>query len=167
MKTLIPSIGPLAYKTLMAQLGLTQAEVAGRTGEDRSSVANYLRLLDLTKPAQEMVADGRLSMGHAKILAGVSDALEQERLANLVVSQSLSVRNLERYIQEASTPKQRTEVGPSAHVVDLEKSLTQQLGMRVQVRGSRAKGKGKLILHYASLDQFDDLVLKLGVSVPS
>jgi ParB family transcriptional regulator, chromosome partitioning protein len=83
-----------AYRTLMTQLGLTQAELATRTGEDRSSVANYLRLLDLNESVQTMVVDGTLSMGHAKILAGVADKEEQTRLAEIVVNQSLSVRNL-------------------------------------------------------------------------
>jgi len=156
-----------AYKTLMGQLGLTQAEIASRTGEDRSSVANYLRLLDLAAPVQAMVSDGRLTLGHAKILAGISDASEQERLAHLVANQNLSVRNLERHIQEGAQAKPRTEVLVTPHVIDLEKSLSQQLGLRVQVRSSRSKGKGKMILHYASLDQFDDLVLRLGINAPS
>ena len=154
-----------AYRTLMDQLGLTQAELAGRLGEDRSTIANHLRLLDLASPVQAMIVDGRLSLGHAKILAGVSDILEQERLANLVVSQELSVRNLERLLQEGTT---RPAPAPapqssSAHLQALEKSLSRQLGMRVQLRSAAKKGKGRLILHYATLDQFDDLLNRLGV----
>ena len=154
-----------AYRTLMNQLGLTQAELAGRLGEDRSSIANHLRLLDLAEPVQAMVSDGRLSLGHAKILAGVADILEQERLANLVVSQGLSVRNLERLLQENAvpTPKAAVPANSSAHLQDLEKSLSRQLGMRVQIRSGAKKGRGRLILHYASLDQFDELLGRLGV----
>ncbi len=59
----------------MDQLGLTQAELAGRMGEDRSSIANYLRLLDLSEGVRTLVRDGRLSLGHAKLLAGVSEAI--------------------------------------------------------------------------------------------
>ncbi|MDB5172593.1 MAG: parB-like partition protein [Phycisphaerales bacterium] len=153
----------LAYRTLMAQLGLTQAELAGRMGEDRSSIANYLRLLELAEPVQTMVIDGRLSMGHAKILAGVSDKSDQERLANLVVNQSLSVRNLERQLQDIPSTSARTPTPLSPHIADLEKSLAQQLGMRVQVRSGAKKGQGKLIVHYATLDQFDDVLSRLGV----
>ncbi|HEY8751799.1 MAG TPA: ParB/RepB/Spo0J family partition protein [Tepidisphaeraceae bacterium] len=157
-----------AYRTLMSQLGLTQAEMAGRLGEDRSTIANHLRLLDLAEPIQAMLVDGRLSLGHAKILAGVPDILEQQRLANLVVTQELSVRNLERLMSEAAsaTPATpRAGAAPSsAHQVDLEKSLTRQLGLRVQLRTAAKKGKGRLILHYASLDQFDELLSRLGVS---
>lgn len=153
-----------AYRTLMNQLGLTQAELAGRMGEDRSSVANHLRLLDLAEPVQAIVSDGRLSLGHAKLLAGVSDILEQERLANVVLSQGLSVRNLERMLQEGTQRTKAPEpAAPSAHLQDLEKSLSRQLGLRVQLRAGAKKGRGKMILHYATLDQFDELMNRLGV----
>jgi ParB family chromosome partitioning protein len=155
-----------AYRALMNQLGLTQAELAGRMGEDRSSIANYLRLLDLPVPVQELLHNGQLSMGHAKVLAGISDPLEQERLSNLVVSQSLSVRNLERQIEQAGElPSVRSAAAPSPHYQELEKSLSQQLGTRVQLRSSANKKKGRLILHYTSLDQFDKLLSRLGVDV--
>ena len=149
------------YRTLLDQLGLTQAELSARLGEDRSSIANFLRLLDLAEPVQALVREGRLSMGHAKLLAG-AERSEQERLANLVVAQELSVRNLERLLAGtpvATAPKASTA---SPHVQDLEKTLARQLGMRVQVK-SMKKGKGRLVIHYASLDQFDELLGRLGV----
>jgi ParB family transcriptional regulator, chromosome partitioning protein len=156
----------LGYKALITQLGLTQSELAGRLGEDRSSIANYLRLLDLSEPVREKVRSGELTLGHAKILAGVPDILEQQRLADLVVSQGLSVRNLERLLNDGPKTPTPRESSPSAHLQDLERSLSRQLGMRVQVRsGSSGKGRGKLILHYASLDQFDELLGRMGVSV--
>jgi ParB family chromosome partitioning protein len=154
-----------AYRTLLGQLGLTQAELAGRIGEDRSTIANHLRLLDLAEPVQAMVSDSRISLGHAKILAGVSDLAEQERLANLVVDQGLSVRNLERLMQSSTRPTvpPATVTTTSAHVQDLEKSISRQLGLRVQLRSGAKKGRGKLILHYGTLDQFDELLGRLGV----
>jgi ParB family transcriptional regulator, chromosome partitioning protein len=152
------------YRVLMDQLGLTQIELAGRMGEDRSSIANYLRLLDLSEGVRTLIRDGHLSLGHAKLLAGVSNPSEQQRLADIVVAQGLSVRNLERLLQTANQPVAARKTASSpAHIQDLEKSLARQLGMRVDVR-SVAKGKGRLILHYASLDQFDDLLQKLGVT---
>jgi len=157
-----------AYRTLISQMGLTQSELASRIGEDRSSVANFLRLLDLAEPVKTMIRDGRLSLGHAKIIAGVPDVLEQQRLAELVTTQGLSVRNLERLIQQGPTSLPTTRAAgaaPSPHVQDLEKNLSRQLGMRVQVRSSAKKGRGKLILHYSTLDQFDGLMQRLGVSV--
>jgi len=158
----------LAYKSLMTQLGLTQAELASRLGEERSSIANYLRLLDLQPAVQTMVANGELSLGHAKVLAGVSDPADQERLAKIVVGQSLSVRNLERQILQgsgASSAPARAVPPAAAHYQELEKNLSRELGLRVQLRPAAKKGKGRLILHYGSLDQFDQLVNKLGVNV--
>jgi len=155
-----------AYRTLMDQLGLTQAELAGRLGEDRSTIANHLRLLDLADPVREHLTAGRLTFGHAKLLAGVADVLEQQRLAELVVSQDLSVRNLERLIQSPGNPAAtKAAATPSAYIADLEKNISRQLGMRVQVRRSGSKGKGRLVVHYGSLDQFDQLVAKLGVTI--
>jgi len=151
------------YRTLLDQLGLTQAELAVRLGEDRSSIANFLRLLDLAPPVRDLVRDARLSVGHAKLLASISDPAQQLRLANLVTTQDLSVRNLERLLQQGGATPPSPRPAASAHIQDLEKNLSRQLGMRVQLR-SAAKGKGRLTIHYASLDQFDDLLAKLGVS---
>ncbi|MDQ3441533.1 MAG: ParB/RepB/Spo0J family partition protein [Planctomycetota bacterium] len=151
------------YRTLLDQLGLTQAELSARLGEERSSIANFLRLLDLAEPVQTLVREGRLSAGHAKLLAGVSDTVEQERLAHLVVGQELSVRNLERLLTGAPAPVAAKALPGSAHALDLEKSLARQLGMRVQLKEARKKGKGRLVIHYASLDQFDELLNRLGV----
>ena len=150
------------YRTLLDQLGLTQAELASRLGEDRSSIANFLRLLELAPGVQELVRAGRLSTGHAKLLAGVQESVEQERLANLVVTQDLSVRNLERLLAGAPTPTPTKGANATAHVLDLEKTLARQLGMRVQIRTMK-KGKGRLVIHYASLDQFDELLGRLGI----
>jgi ParB family transcriptional regulator, chromosome partitioning protein len=150
------------YRSLMDQLGLTQAELAGRMGEDRSSIANFLRLLDLAEPVRQMVREGRLTFGHAKLLAGVDELLEQQNLAETVLAQGLSVRNLERLLQSAANPtSDRKPIASIAHLLDLEKSLARQLGMRVQIR-SVGKGRGRLVLHYSSLDQFDELLQKLG-----
>jgi ParB family chromosome partitioning protein len=154
-----------AYRALIDQLGLTQAELAVRLGEDRSSIANFLRLLDLAEPVKGMVRDGRLSLGHAKILAGVADVLEQERLAKMVLSQELSVRNLERAVQAPAGATAAKPQAASAHLQELEKSFARQLGMRVQIRAGANKSKGRVIIHYASLDQFDALQEKLGLAV--
>jgi ParB family transcriptional regulator, chromosome partitioning protein len=154
-----------AYRTLMDQLGLTQAELATRLGEERSTIANYLRLLDLSPFVIEMVRANHLSLGHGKLLAGVTDPKRQQELAQLALSQELSVRNLERIIETpANEPKPATPARePSPHIRDLEKTITSTLGMRVQLRAGGQKGKGKLVIHYANLDQFDLLLERLGV----
>jgi ParB family chromosome partitioning protein len=152
-----------SYRALIGQLGLTQAELAARLGEDRSSIANYLRLLDLAPSVRELIRIGKISLGHAKLLAGVDDPPEQQRLAELVVGQELSVRKLEAMIQEGSEVSDKAPGKPaSAHIQDLERSISRQIGMRAQVQ-SGAKGKGRLVIHYASLDQFDELMNRLGI----
>ena len=154
-----------AYKILLDHLGLTQTELAGRIGEDRSTIAHFLRLLEMPESVQTLVGDGRLSMAHAKVLGGVVDPAEQQRLGELAAAQSLSVRNLERLVQGDASAGKPAAPPPaaSAHVKDLERSLSRQLAMRVQVRASRKKGHGRLVFHFTSLDQFDELMGKLGV----
>jgi ParB family chromosome partitioning protein len=152
-----------AYRALIEQLGLTQAELATRIGEDRSSIANYTRLLDLTEPVQDLVRDGKLSMGHAKILAGVTDPIHQQELAERIAGEGLSVRNLERILEQVQPPATKPPAAePSAHIRDLERNIASQLGLRVQLRSAAQKGKGRLVIHYASLDQFDQLLERLG-----
>jgi ParB family transcriptional regulator, chromosome partitioning protein len=154
-----------AYRTLISQLGLTQVELATRLGEDRSVIGHFVRLLDMAEPVRELVRIGKLSLGHAKLLARVEDLLEQQRLAELCVTQDLSVRNLERMLAGQETQAAPTRApSVSAHLLDLEKSIARQLGMRVQVRSNK-KGKGKMVIHYANLDQFDDLIKRMGVKI--
>jgi ParB family chromosome partitioning protein len=87
-------------------------------------------------------------------------------LANVVVAQELSVRNLERMLSEQANPQAaRTVASQSVHVLDLERSIARQIGMKVQVKSSAGKGRGRLVIHYATLDQFDELLRKLGVTV--
>jgi ParB family chromosome partitioning protein len=157
-----------SYRSLMSQLGLTQAELAGRLGEDRSTIANYLRILDLSDAVRLCVRQGVISLGHAKILASITDPIEQERICHLVIKQDLSVRNLERLTQSGGVPDtaKKQVTPPSAHLQELERSITRHLGLRAQVRTQAKKGKGKLIIHYGNLDQFDELMKRIGVAIP-
>lgn len=154
------------YRTLIDQLGLTQAELSLRLGEDRSTIANHLRLLDLAPDVVDQIRQGDLSLGHAKVLAGIDDPAEQARLGKLAASQELSVRNLERLI---ATPTSTTKpaagtASSSAHIRDLEVNLTKQLGLRVQIRASANKLKGKVVIHYQTLDEFDAFMAKVGLN---
>lgn len=153
------------FRQLMEQLGLTQAELATRLGLERSSIANHLRLLELAEPVQKRVREGKLSLGHAKVLAGLADLGEQARLAELVVAQDLSVRNLERLLASPATPPApRASAATPAHLREVETSISRQLGLRVQMRAA-SKTKGRLVIHYRSLDEFDALIQRLGVKL--
>ena len=156
----------LAYRTLVQQLGLTHAELAARLGEDRTAITHFLRLLDLAEPVQEHIRTGKLTFGHGKVLAQLP-ADEQVRLAERVISQGLSVRNLERIKEEEKAGKappgsSSPPAAPSAHIKDLETRLSHHLGVRVQVKWAPKRGKGKVILIYDNLDQFEHLKDRLG-----
>jgi ParB family chromosome partitioning protein len=153
-----------AYKSLLDQLGLSHGELANRLGVERSSVSNHLRLLELPVAVQELLRVEELTLGHAKVLAGVADALEQERLGKLVVSQQLSVRNLEQVIHKAEPAKKEKSPSISAHLRELERKITSQLGLKVGVKAKK-NGSGRLVINYKNLGQFDDLMRRLNLVV--
>ncbi len=156
------------YQAILQTIGLTQHELADKLGEQRSSIANHLRLLELCPDAQDLIVAGKLTLGHAKVLASLPNLADQARLANLVGAQDMSVRRLEELVQVALTPvkeQKPAEAAKSAHVAELERSLSRQLGLRVQVQSGSKKSTGRVVLHYSSLDQFDELLNRLGVTV--
>jgi ParB family transcriptional regulator, chromosome partitioning protein len=153
-----------AYKSLIEKLGLTQAELAQRLGEDRSGIANHLRLLDLVDPVQALIRDGKLQLGHGKVLAGISQKLDQERLALMAASQDMSVRRLEELVANRAQTSAASAANSSAYLTDLERNISRQLGLKVNIRTARnKKGKGRLIIHYNTLDEFDRITGMLGV----
>ena len=159
-----------AYRTLQKQLGLTQAELAERTGEDRSTVANHLRLLDLADSVRDLVRNGDLPLGHAKVLAGVADEEDQVSLARLCVKQGLSVRNLERLTKDGedrprSPSDGASKDGAAVHFKSLGDNVSRSLGMKANVAPAGRKGGGTLTVHFTNSDQFDRLMERLGVEL--
>ena len=156
-----------AYRAIIDQLGLTQAELAERVGEDRSVIANHLRLLDLAPPVQSHVQQGRLSLGHAKVLAGINDKAVQTDLGDRAAAEGLSVRNLERIAANPAPPDAPPEAshekpGPSAHLAQLQRRMSQHLGSKVEVAPAK-NGRGKIVLHYKDLGEFERLSIRLGI----
>jgi len=151
-----------AYSQLMGEFGLTQDLVARSVGKDRSSIANMLRLLMLPKEVQQFIESDALSLGHAKVLAGISQASVQIQLARRIVSDRLSVRQTEQIVagqkKDRSANSQKREV----HLFqNLEEHLRKHLGTKVQVRGG-VKG-GRLIIRYYSdeeLDRISSMILE-------
>ncbi len=147
-----------AYWQLGEHLRLTQEQVADRVGKSRPQVANTLRLLRLPAELKAEVATGKLSIGHAKVLLGVSDPRLQEQLAFEVVDQQLSVRALEARIQQLQ--KQTKTKGKKKHPQELfikaaAEELTQSWGTKVEIK---AKGKsGSVVLHFGSDAELDRL----------
>jgi len=161
-----------AYRSYVDTFQLTHAQAAERLGEDRVTISNFLRLLDLNAGVQDLVARGLLSAGHAKVLAGITDAPRQDALANRAVAEGLSVRKLEELIanppadvsgQETTTAVSahtRTLTAKSPHVIELEQELSRKLGTKLRIFPSKKKNTGKIVIQYYSLDEFDRIVEK-------
>jgi len=143
-----------AYSRLMGEFGLTQDLVASSVGKDRSSIANLLRLLTLPKEVQQFIESGALSLGHAKVLAGVSSPSTQLQIAKRIVSEQLSVRQTEQLIggQKSGRSSKHLKVVPNKFH-HLEDQLRKHFGTKVQVKAA-AKG-GQLIIHYYSDEELD------------
>ena len=156
-----------AYQNYLSTFSLTQAEAAGRLGEDRSVIANYLRILDLPEEIKQMLIDGQLAMGHARaILALPTDELRR-KLANRALAGRLSVREVERLVRRylAGTGQAKTTVrSKPAHILDLENKLTGQLGARVTIETRKDGQKGRIIIEFHSLDEFDSIAERLGLA---
>src|SRR6185503_895662 len=133
---------------------------ADAVGRSRSATTNLLRLLRLAKPVQEMLLSGKLEMGHARALLSL-DAARQIEAATRVAARGLSVREAEALVQRLARGQgARRKARPDRDVARLEEELSGRLGTTVQIRAAR-KGRGKLIVHYSSLEQLDDLIKKL------
>jgi ParB family chromosome partitioning protein len=138
----------------MGEFGLTQDAVASSVGKDRSSIANLLRLLGLPKEVQQFIESGALSLGHAKVLAGVSSPSTQLQIAKRIVSEQLSVRQTEQLIvgQKSGGPQKHLKAVPNKYQ-HLEDQLRRHFGTKVLVKAA-AKG-GQLIIHYYSDEELD------------
>ncbi|WP_186002142.1 ParB/RepB/Spo0J family partition protein [Corallococcus sp. Z5C101001] len=148
------------YKRLVEEFKLTQEQVAQRVGKERSTVANALRLLALPPDVKDMVADGSLSMGHARALLGVPRLPELQNLARQVTEKKLSVRDTERLVQQGrSTKKDAGKPAPkvSPQVKALTEELQRRLGTKVRL-SEKSPGKGTLEVDFFSYDDLDRLL---------
>ena len=154
-----------AYQNYISAFSLTQAEAAERLGEDRSVVANHLRLLDLPEEIKQMLVGGQLSMGHARAILGLPTDQLRRKLANRAMAGRLSVREVERLVRKclANTGQARPAAPTKpAHIVDLEDRLSSQLGTKVTIETRKKGQRGKIIIEYYSLDEFDSITERIG-----
>jgi len=156
-----------AFERLSREFSLTQEQIAQRTGKERASIANYLRLLKLPAPVQQAIEAGDLSFGHAKVLLGLDSIDSILKAAQHAMEQRLSVRGLENLITLwAAIPPDEPEATKSKPAIDpnvraAQEELERALGCRVEVRDR--KGKGKIVIHYSSLEDFDRVVEALSL----
>ena len=147
-----------AFQRLIDEHGHSQDTVAQKIGKDRSTVSNALRLLKLSESVLELIENGELSEGHGRALLMASTPALREKLAREAVAKAWSVRETERRAREAGT---KPDAKPkNANLKDLEIRLSKSLGSRVTL--SDNEGKGSVHIAYASLDELDRIVGKLG-----
>jgi ParB family chromosome partitioning protein len=159
-KDLNPIEIALAYQKLIQKLNYSQEEVAKKVGKDRASVANYIRLLKLPQEIQRKVAEGKLSMGHARALVTLENPDQQIFLSRIITEKNLSVRDVEKMMakrrSEAST-KEGRELDPD--LLALQEEFIKILGTKVSISGNSEKGIVRL--YYFSLDELNGIYEKI------
>jgi ParB family chromosome partitioning protein len=152
-----------AFERLSREFGLTQEQIASRTGKDRASIANFIRLLKLPEGLQEALENGLLSFGHGKVLLGLVGFPQQlEDAAHEAIQKQLSVRQTEElagrllHPEQSSQKKETSQRALDPNVREAQRLLERALGVRVEIRDRN--GKGKIILGYGSLEDFDRIV---------
>ncbi|HUW82001.1 MAG TPA: ParB/RepB/Spo0J family partition protein [Phycisphaerae bacterium] len=154
----------LAYRHYHQAFGLSAEQIAERLGEDRSTVANYLRLLDLPDDVRKMVAAARLGMGQARALLGLGQGDAITRFATRIIEDGLSVRQVERLVQQRRAPREPTTAPQKRPLIQqVEEAFAANLGTKVHVFEGRKKNSGRIVIHYRSLDDFDRIVERLNI----
>lgn len=150
------------YRQLMDKFGHTQEQLAGALGKSRSHIANLMRLLGLPEEVQQYLVAGTISTGHARALIGNDRAVA---LARETIQRNLSVREVEKLVKNAATPKRkagsRDPVQKDADTVQIENELSATLRMKVTIDHKSGDDGGKVTIGYKSLDQLDDLLRAL------
>ena len=148
------------YQRLIRELKYTQEEIAERVGKDRTSVTNYLRLLNLPETVQNYLAENKITMGHARALLALEEPESQIALAAEIVKKNLTVRDVEREISRRK--RLRPSAGKREFDADLravEEELVKALGTKVKISGNRKKGTIKI--SYYSLDELNRIYAKI------
>jgi ParB family chromosome partitioning protein len=154
-----------AFERLSREFHMTQEQMAVRTGKDRATVANFLRLLKLPASVQTRVESGELSFGHARALLALEHAEEVEKAAQRVVALAMSVRGTESYVQglihpeRAAKKEAKLEAPVDPNVRAVQEKLQRALGLKVHIEDNN--GRGKVIIEYAQLEDFDLLLEQL------
>ncbi len=160
-----------AFRRLIDEFNLTQSQLAERVGVERSSVANLLRLLQLDENTQQEIRSGRLSQGHAKVLLSITEPEARRMFATSSIAQQWSVRELEKRIdqqhntdasrQHASdqaTSKRDRNMDKPVHIREVEQEMSAYLDLPVEIKLTRSRKSGKVIVKFANLTEFEHLM---------
>jgi ParB family chromosome partitioning protein len=150
-----------AFRDYIERFFSTQDELATRLGVDRSTVSNFIRLLDLPPAIQQAVEAGKLSQGHARALLAISDAAKQHEVCRRIMTEGLSVRQVEALVtaERPSKSKFKSHNHPhrTSHVTELEGALRERLGTQVEIRLT-GKDQGQIVISFATNDDFERVV---------
>lgn len=150
----------LAYKRLLTEFNLKQEEVAERVSKSRTAVTNSMRLLKLDPSIQKMLEDGELTTGHARALLAIEDNDKQVAAAKKIVSDKLSVRDVEKFVKDFGKPakeKKKSNDEMDVFYKDIEEKLKRSLGTKVSVN-SKGEGAGEVKIEFYNFDELDKLV---------
>lgn len=145
-----------AAVSLIEEFGCTQEEIAAVIGKKRSTVANFLRLLQLPESMQRAISDETISMAHAKVLLSCPEVQRMD-LFTLMLRECISVRQAQKYVCKMMQGE-RKKRDPDLHAKELIRRLERHFGTKVELHTSKTKGKGKLSIHFYSLDDLDHIV---------
>lgn len=157
-----------AFRDLIRQYGQTQAEIAQRVGKPRSTIANYLRLLELPEEVRALISSGSIEFGHARAIAGMEDASSQVKLARIAAEKKLSVREVEtraRLMMLGGAGEESAAERRDPNVVAAEKSLSRALEAKVVI-DVNARGRGKIEIRFADEPDLERLYRQLLRAVP-
>ena len=146
-----------AYKKLINLNNLKNEDLANKLGKSSSHISNLIRLLELDDQIHQMIIDGKITMGHARALIGVPNAIA---IAKEIFEKKLSVRDVERSTSKyKKIRKKQTEKDPN--IVDLEKELSDKIGLKTEIQFSENGSSGSLKLYYSDLNQLDEIMKRL------
>lgn len=156
-----------AYERLIKEYQLKQEEVAERVAKSRTVITNSLRLLKLSDKVQTMLMEGLITVGHAKVLLGISSKEQQEEIAEHIIDEKLSVRELENYIKAMSKPKKnlapsQKQLGNKELYHTLEEKMEECIGTKVHIN-RKEENKGRIEIDYYSADDLERIIEILGV----
>ena len=155
-----------SYRLIMQKMNLTQEKFAEKIGKSRAYVANMMRLLNLPEFVTDAIETKEISIGHAKILAGIKDEELVLKFAMVVKEKQISVRHLEELIKELEAPKQekkKKQTSADTYIKSLESNLKSHFGTKVNIKDKN--GKGQIVINYLSNDDLNRVLEVLGVEL--
>lgn len=146
-----------AYESILKKHKSNYDELSKIVGKSKSHISNMIRLLELEEEILNYMISGKLSMGHARALIGVPNAKE---MANEIINKNLSVRQTEKNTANYKKNKRRQK-NKDPNILDLEKELSEKIGLKTSIQFSEQGSSGSLTLYYSDLDQLDDIMKRL------